>query len=315
MFVVNNRPILADMQEILSALKVSLAANGVDRFRTIRPSGKDIMTNCPFHSGGQERRPSFGIQVDTGVCHCFACGWAGTIAEVISLLHGYDDYGKFGERWLIKNFFSVEVEDRKGIDLSNMRRGSAAVRQTYVSEKELDSYRYTHPYMYQRGLTDELIERFDIGYDKRTDCITFPVKDLTGNVVFVARRSVSKKFFNYPEDVVKPVYAAWDILQLDPIPTKVVICESFFNALTCWKYGIPAVALLGTGAENQYKILKELPIRKYVIGTDPDDAGERGYQKLKQRLQDSKIITRYVIPKGKDLNDLDKEVLNLSEIF
>lgn len=31
--------------------------------------------------------------------------------------------------------------------------------------KELDRYRYIHPYMYKRGMTDDLIEKFDVGYD------------------------------------------------------------------------------------------------------------------------------------------------------
>ena len=94
-----------------------------------------------------------------------------------------------------------------------------------------------------------------------------------------------------------------------------VICESIFNALTCWKWGIPAVALLGTGTKNQYKILNDLPVRKYIIATDPDEAGERAADKLRRNLSRSKIIKYYVIPEGKDLNDLDKKVLDLKEIF
>lgn len=32
----------------------------------------------------------------------------------------------------------------------------------YIREQELDKYRYIHPYMYERELTDKIIERFDI---------------------------------------------------------------------------------------------------------------------------------------------------------
>lgn len=316
MLMVNNKPVFADMSDVLETLRSDLAARGLDRFRVIRHSGKDIMTNCPFHSNGQERKPSFGINKETGICHCFACGYSGHISDVISRLLGHDDCGRYGDKWILNHFLSVSVEDRQEIDLTSMKRKQAKKSTSkFVTEKELDSYRYIHPYMYQRGLTDDLIEQFDIGYDVDTDCITFPVKDLNGNVLFVARRSVKTKYFNYPNEVTKPIYGAFEALSLRPIPKQLIVCESCFNALTCWKFGKPAVALLGTGDANQYKILKELPFRKYIIATDPDNAGELGYQKLKASLQGSKIITRWIVPEGKDLNDLDEEILNLPEVF
>ena len=37
---------------------------------------------------------------------------------------------------------------------------------TYVSEEELESYRFYHPYMWERKLTPEVVDKFDIGYDK-----------------------------------------------------------------------------------------------------------------------------------------------------
>jgi hypothetical protein len=59
--------------------------------------------------------------------------------------------------------------------------------------------------------------------------------------------------------------------------------------------------------------LKKLPVRKYILGLDPDDAGNRGRAKLRKYLGDSKIITEYVIPVGKDINDLTKEEFDALE--
>ena len=36
---------------------------------------------------------------------------------------------------------------------------------SYITEEQLDKYRYTHPYLYKRGLTDEDIYKYDLGYD------------------------------------------------------------------------------------------------------------------------------------------------------
>lgn len=315
MLTVNGNPVLADVSEIVNELRSQLIlSSGVELFRRGRASGSNWMYTCPFHKGGQERKPSFGISKIDGTCHCFACGWVGSITEMISAVFGYDDNGVYGEKWLSRNFLALSVEMRKPLQIS-MSRGRSRRQQRVpgFTEQELDSYRYIHPYMYERGMTDEIIEEFDIGYDAGSSAITFPCYYADGFPAFIARRSVKTKYFNYPEDAEKPVYAAERFFrqQYD----SAVICESIFNALTCWKWGLPAVALLGTGASEQYEILRNMPVRKFILGLDPDEAGRKGSKKLRSALGGSKIITEFDIPEGYDLNDLDEKVLELREFF
>lgn len=315
MFYVNGAPVMADELNILYKLRDDATLAGLNVFHKFKPSGNtDIMTTCPFHKGGQERKPSFGISKVDGTCHCFTCGWAGTITQMISQLFGYDDNGAYGEKWLSRNFVSLSVEVREPLQLNMSRRVSQRLkpRKTFT-EEELDSYRYIHPYMYDRGLTDEIIEQFDVGYDSKTNCITFPCYYADASPAFIARRSVKTKFFNYPSDVEKPVYASHLFYQ-QSYPFAVV-CESIFNTLTCWKWGLPSVALLGTGAKEQYEVLRQLPVRKIILALDPDEAGYRGADKIKHELQKTKIITRFDIPIGKDINDLDDGVLQLQEFY
>lgn len=107
--------IQTDTQSILDVLKFELAQKGINRFHIFRNNGENIQTNCPFHKNGQERKPSFGVNGEIDKCHCFACGWSGTIEEMVSELFGYMDDGKFGKRWLIKKFNSIEIETRPNI--------------------------------------------------------------------------------------------------------------------------------------------------------------------------------------------------------
>ena len=315
MFYVKGAPIMADELEVLYKLRDDCVLAGMNLFHRFRLSGNtDIMTTCPFHKGGQERKPSFGISRVDGTCHCFACGWVGSITEMISTVFGYEDNGAYGEKWLSRNFLALSVELRKPLEISMSRGVSRTLaRAPGFTEQELDSYRYIHPYMYKRGMTDEIIEEFDIGYDSRTSSITIPCYYADGNPAFIARRSVKTKYFNYPEDVEKPVYGAERFYRKEY--DFAVICESVFNALTCWKWGLPAVALLGTGAREQYEILRNMPVRKFILGLDPDEAGRKGSKKLRDALGGSKIITEFDIPEGYDLNDLDEKVLDLKEFF
>ena len=331
MFYINRNPILADDLEVLNELKHQLARRGILRFNEFKVGPRNIQFNCPIHSNGQERKPSCGISTtpirDTpaGTVHCFTCGYTATLEEMVSHCFGKDDLGNYGREWLIKHFLTVSIENRKDLSL-DVSRGSKSIEMHYISGEELDSYRYYHPYMYQRKLTDEVIEKFDVGYDNHFElkdkdgkvkqvlrCLTFPVRDKNGNTLFIARRSIDVKFFHYPAGVNKPVYG---IYELPDDAEEVIVCESILNALTCWVYGKYAVALNGLGTEYQYTQLKKLPARKLIIALDPDAAGQRASERLKKELGAVKIVTQYDIPIGKDLNDLNQsEFKNLLEIF
>lgn len=308
MVTAGNIVITSSIEEILMLLKADLAASGIIRFEKIKRTSSNVMTQCPFHSNGLEKKPSFGIS-DSGECHCFACGWASKhFDQFISELFGFFDGGDFGRQWLQGQLSGGFTE--RHIDLS-FNKPKQNTKVEIVSEAELDSYRYTHPYMYQRGLTDSLIEVFDIGYDRDRQCLTFPIKNLNGDVVFIARRSVNTKFFMLPYGKEKPIYLA-DLFVTGKYK-KAVLVESFLNALTCWKFGIPAMALIGTGSHTQYPILKALPVRSYIIALDNDNAGKLGTRRLVNALSSSKKLTKWELPEGKDVNDLDSDILNMKE--
>lgn len=314
--IINNIPFNATLQEILNELKSQLNANGIQLLNIMKPTNNDIMIQCPYHSNGQERKPSAGIRIDDGQFHCFACGETHSLQEVISYCFGWNDIlGVKGWQWLLKNFATVSIIQRKDIDI-DLDRATKTKTETYVSEKELDSYRYTHPYMYKRKLTDEIIELFDIGYDKESECITFPQRDIKGNTLFIARRSVKSKFFNYPEDVDKPIYGLYELSLLTEFPKEIIICESMLDALVCWVWGKYATALNGLGSEKQLKVLNTLPCRKFILATDNDKRGLEARVKIRKYLK-NKLVTEYILPHNKkDINDLtEDEFNNLKEVF
>ncbi len=342
--IINDVQFNVELEDILIELKTELTANGIELIRKYKDGPTHIQICCPYHNNGQERRPSAGIRKEDGIFHCFTCGEVHSLPEVISYCFGYTDdiIGKFGWQWLLKNFATVQVEERKDIELDLSRNKKASgnngvgIRSNnYISDGELDKYRYIHPYMYKRGLTDEVIELFDIGYDSVSDCITFPIRDVHGNVLFVARRSVRGKFFNYPEGVEKPLYGLYELYQQHtdhPMLDKngirngfsrsynfdtVIVCESMLDALSFWTVGNYAVALNGLGNELQFKQLRELPCRKIILATDMDERGLAARKRIKENLHNTKIVTEYMFPKGrKDANECTKEeLMNLEDIL
>lgn len=342
---INNTEFNCSLSDIIKELQSQLEANRIPLLQKTFETNTHIQVSCPYHKGGQERRPSAGIRKSDGMFHCFSCGEVHNLPEVVTYCFGNNDIlGKFGWNWLLKNFATIQIEERKDVELDykrNRHRSNLAdiVRvnsvcnnnhnmvednKGFILESELKRYRYTHPYWKKRGITSEhIIELFDLGYDKETDCITFPIRDIQGNCLFVARRSVKSKYFNYPKGVEKPLYGLYELWieynepkEITHRLNEVIVCESMIDALTCWQHGKYAVALNGLGNERQFIQLRELPCRELVLATDNDNAGMVARKKLRKRVT-NKIITEYMLPSDKkDLNDLSKEeFLQLKKVF
>lgn len=291
---------------------------------------------CPFHSNGQEKKPSCGVSLHdqvrggklykAGTFHCFACGISYPLEVGIDNILKSHGSVTTGKEWLSEHIPGYASEDEfdylipkdvsTKIDteyaLKYIQKKSGNI-QKFVSEEELASYRFIVPYMYERKLTDKIIEDYDIGYDakwippgrqKPVPCITIPVRDKYKRTLFLCRRSIKGKIYNYPEGVTKPVFG----IDMIPSGTKsIVVCESAINALTAVSYGYPAVALLGTGNSYQIQQLKELGVQEFVLCMDGDDAGHKATNKLRNYLQSAALVWAISMPDGKDLNDCSKQ--------
>lgn len=322
-----------DVEKILEVL------SSHELIRTNKITGNWYTIYCPFHNMGNEKKPSCGVllkdeyrngkKYPQGLFHCFSCGTVKTMQEAVTELIKSHNLGTDGLKWLSENVPGFEIDanfeylvpPNMMSDLSNKYaidyiKSNTSGIQSYVTEEELKKYRFTVPYMYERGLTDDIIEKFDIGVDmnwvppgrkKVVPCITFPVRDIQGRTLFFCRRSIEGKLYNYPEDVTKPVYG------IDMVPkscTSLLICESAINALTAWKWGYPAVALLGTGNDYQMQQLRQLGIPEFVICMDGDDAGKRATKRIKNHLSKNALIWTIHMIDGKDVNDIDKETFD-----
>ena len=326
---INDTIINADCEEVLTELQRQLSINHIPYLQRLQDSGKDIMVQCPFHGNGQENRPSAGIRKSDGMFHCFACNEVHTLPEVISYCFNKDDmFGKWGMRWLIKNFATVQIEERQDVEIDMERnnttnknnilgRSISSESNTFVSEEELDSYRFYHQYWKTRGIVDEnIIDLFDLGYDPKTNEITMPNYNKDGKCVFVARRSIIGKRFSYPKNVEKIVYGIYQLYQLEEFPKEVYITESMIDCIYLWQFGRYACALNGLGTKSQFDELCKMPCREFILATDNDEAGMKARVVLRNNIK-NKLITEVVLPTNKkDINECTKdEILNLQEVF
>lgn len=297
--------IKSELSEIINRLRIESSYY----LRDVENKGDYIRCTCPFHKNGVESHPSCSVYARTdndkipyGTYNCFTCHESGTLPRFVSQCL---NLGKTSaEDWLVK-YFGTENQADDMSDVLNALKPKAVKQQKFLDESILSKYEYYHPYMWKRKLTKEIVDRFNVGYDNVRDAITFPVFDKYHRLVMITERCVNSKKFYIDENVNKPVYLLYDIVQHDyPF---VVVTESQINCLTAWSYGYPAIALFGTGSEYQYEILKKCNIRKYVLCFDGDHAGRKGADRFIRNIGSKNIYKDILMPAGKDLNDLSKD--------
>ena len=309
--ILNNHVIDTNLYDILLRLK----SDSNNRYlNNIRKSNDDYAISCPFHKDGQENHPSCFVYARTdnddvpfGFFKCFTCHEQGQLYKLVAkcLDCSYDD----AIQWLVDNFSTTFDIER--LELDDIVLGTN--KEEYLDESILDKYRYLHPYMFKRGLKEDVIKRFKVGWNEETDAITFPVWDEHDNLVGITERSVRSKNFYIPEGLKKPVYLLNEIIKNNI--TEVYVVESQIDALYLWGFGYPAIALFGTGSKRAYEILKKSGIRLYHLCFDGDLAGRHGAIRFIQNMPNNVLIDIIQLPDGKDVNDLTKEEFDKLQHF
>ncbi len=85
----------------------------VSDFVSLKKSGKNYLGLCPFHA---ERTPSFTVNEEKGIFHCFGCGAGGNVFNFLMRLNNLsfpEQQKNFGSK--IRDFFAYPgvIGDRK----------------------------------------------------------------------------------------------------------------------------------------------------------------------------------------------------------
>ncbi|WP_104697731.1 MULTISPECIES: DNA primase [unclassified Helicobacter] len=126
----------------------------------IKKTGSNYSACCPFHS---EKTPSFMISPVKNIFHCYGCGTGG---DAIKFVMEYEkiDFVEAIEK--IAHFYNFELE----YETSNYKKTSFQTEYSLL-ENILNFYHqqlYKYPkildYLNHRGITQESIKKFKIGY-------------------------------------------------------------------------------------------------------------------------------------------------------
>ena len=163
-----NKKAMIDRRTIELIMDTAKVEDVVGEFVALRKRGVNMIGLCPFHN---EKTPSFTVSPAKNLWKCFGCGKGGKPVHFI-MEHEQLSYPD-ALRWLAKRYH-IEIKERELTDEEKREesmRESLFVINQYALQHFIDTLHNTEEgkaiglnYFRHRGLRDETIRKFCLGY-------------------------------------------------------------------------------------------------------------------------------------------------------
>jgi DNA primase len=263
----------------------------------VRRSGpSNIVALCPFH---HDTRPSFWMSTVTSQYICFACGAKGNLRVFLREMGMTDT--------VINRKYGVLMKDLSKRQPKPRDPTKPSIKEEDPIPESLLGLFYECPLaLLEEGFEETTLKTFEVGFDKWHQRITYPLRDLYGNLVGMSGRTLSiQEEHEYGKyKVYTDEYEVWDLPPRRPernllwnahsvypiayfgrTVEKLVLVEGFKACMWVHQSGIPTVvALLGSSMSwTQRWIIHRMGAPVYIM-LDNNSAGRRGTMRIGEDL-------------------------------
>jgi DNA primase len=131
----------------------------VSAYVKLEKAGGNWKGRCPFHN---EKTPSFFVSPDRGSYYCFGCQAKGDIFTFVQEFEGLDFVGALK---VLAERAGVELEKFNSVEKSEKDKFYSVLEQAvFFYQKKLSENKTAQDYLKKRGITEETIKNFRIGF-------------------------------------------------------------------------------------------------------------------------------------------------------
>ena len=210
---------MIDQETIQRIMDTARIEEVIGDFVSLKKRGANHIGCCPFHN---EKTPSFYVSPSKGIYKCFGCGEAG---DVVAFLKKHEHYTYPEALQYLARKYNIEIQEKE-LTVEEQQRQSERDALFHVSEfaqKYFSDLLYNDEmgravglsYFHQRGLSDEVIKRFGLGYclDEWSNFTDHALKngysesvlEKTGLTIF--KEDTGKRYDRFRGRVMFPIYS------------------------------------------------------------------------------------------------------------
>ena len=251
----------------------------------------EISFYCPFHSN--RHSASCSISKTTGAWLCFnpSCGETGSVIELVKRVLHKNDFEA------MRYVYSKEAETLEDFDelLNDMLEDKPEFEefpQSILDRLHADLFgnKEARDYFYSRGINEDSMKYFWLGYSSPTNMVSVPVHSPDGMPVGLVGRSISEKKFKNSTNLPRSK-TMFNIHRAKKIGDNVIIVESSFDAIRVHQAGFPnVIATLGGHISTENIGLINRYFNKVTLMTDADHAGRELANSIASRLKNKDLL-------------------------
>jgi len=269
-------------------IKSIVKALGLD---IVAEPGNEVMFYCPFHSN--RHTASCCINKDSGAWLCFnpSCGESGTLVELVRRVLHKNDFEAIRfiatqETEILNNFDELVAgmfEDKPDFEEFSQE----TINRLHT---DLSSSQNAKDYLISRGINEESMNHFFLGYSNSMGMVVTPVHSPDGTPIGIVGRSIEGKSFKNSTNLPKSK-TLFNVHRAKKIGNHVIIVESNFDAIRIHQAGFPnVVATLGGFLSTEQHNLLNRYFNKVTIMTDADLAGRELGLSIANRLKNKDLL-------------------------
>lgn len=269
-------------------VKTIVKSIGLNLFSEV---GDQIAFYCPFHNN--THTPSCSINESSGAWICFnpSCSESGTILDLVKRVMQINDFQALRLIMSHGKIKSDAFEDELNAVLDDKPEFEEFPQETLNRlHAGLFENQEAKLYLISRGINEESIKHFGLGFSGSTNMVITPVHSPEGIPVGLVGRSISDKKFKNSNNLPKSK-TLFNIHRAKRIGSNVIIVESNFDAIRVHQAGFPNVVatLGGHMSPNNLNLLNRY-FNKIIIMTDSDSAGRELGNSIASRLRNKDIL-------------------------
>ena len=313
----------------------------------VKRKGNQHQGFCPLpNHQGKKNSPSFSANLERGIFQCFGCGAKGNVLEFAAMMEKADPKdgaalhkvaGELQKQFCPELGVSTEAKPPAKKPEKTEPKDNLPVIVNAPLDFELKGLDRKHPYLLNRGFSQETIDHFGLGFCSRgllKDRVAIPLHDHEGKLVgyagrvvddaaitednpryrFPGKRERDGKLFEFRKTLF--LYNGFRVKT--PVDDLLVV-EGFASVWWLHQSNLPhVVGTMGSDcSEKQAELIVSLvkPNGRVWIAPDGDKAGERYAQTLLFLISPCRFVRWVKMADGKQPTDLSAEQLKNSFII
>lgn len=267
-----------DSEQISQVNNSMSLINYANQYLDLQLHNGEYWAVCPFHN---DINASLSFNEEKNTYFCFGCKSGGHLISFI-MQHKNISFPQAIE--YILKLSNIELREREYSEICNYlnkanistkKHSKNTLNRTYLSEDIMNQYtKEPIKEWLSVGISQEVLDKYNVRYDKRGNAIVFPIRDKNGKIIAVKARTLYENFddlgirkykYYQPIGTNDFLFGLWESYDSIMRKKEVLVFEGSKGKMTVESFGYDNSVSLETNSINDFQLDILLSLKVSIV--------------------------------------------------